>query len=598
VSVLELPLNSKDRPSPELAFVLGQWTSAALRLGLEPAETNIVATLLTLELDLSMRASLLREGTVTRVRDLVAFLADRDAGARLLALVARLESRRIVQTSGADLDWPERGIALAPGVRAYLFAEPVPPARVPELLPRIASELDRVASALQRAGGGYVVVRGRRGSGRDSVLLGLLARMGYKPYLRTPRDLRAPDDGLEPRLSGRAAVWDGRASDAGPEELETGRRFLARAELAVALVDAHGDAPELDDRALFVVETDLTDLSEREQAFRIALARHASGNELARLARLLAQRSRAGIGYACRAAASVSWVDDERAMVADFEHALRALLPHTMRRGVSEEREVVPFTRLVLPQDIHAAVNDALVLARDRLLGFYESRRGVKALFVGPSGTGKTLAARAIATELGAPLFRVDLAQVVSKWVGETEKNLRSALEAAEAAGAVLLFDEGDALFGKRGTVQSGSDRYANTEASYLLQAIEAFDGVAIVTTNLRANIDPAYNRRFDVCVSFRLPAVEALATLWRNELGDEGRELSPDALKKIAQALPLAGGDVAAAARLARAHARAEGAVHVTEAHVFRAIQAELAKQGSALVARDFRERNEGERR
>lgn len=131
-----------------------------------------------------------------------------------------------------------------------------------------------------------------------------------------------------------------------------------------------------------------------------------------------------------------------------------------------------------------------------------ESRRAV-ALFHGPKGTGKTLAAQALAREPGLDVFRVDLASVASKYLGETEKNLDAIFADAERSGAVLLFDEADALFGKRSEVKDSHDRYANIEVAYLLQRIEAFNGIAILTTNARQNIDPAFLRRLRYVVEF-----------------------------------------------------------------------------------------------
>src|SRR5258706_8489400 len=131
---------------------------------------------------------------------------------------------------------------------------------------------------------------------------------------------------------------------------------------------------------------------------------------------------------------------------------------------------------------------------------------GISALFAGASGTGKTLAAEVLAHELRLDLYRIDLSSVVSKYIGETEKNLRRVFDAAEEGGAVLLFDEADALFGKRSEVKDSHDRYANIEVSYLLQRMEAYRGLAILTTNRRSALDPAFLRRFRLVVSFPLP--------------------------------------------------------------------------------------------
>ena len=140
------------------------------------------------------------------------------------------------------------------------------------------------------------------------------------------------------------------------------------------------------------------------------------------------------------------------------------------------------------------------------------------ALFAGESGTGKTLAAEAIANEVDLDLYRIDLATLVSKYIGETEKNLKRLFDAAEASGAVLLFDEADALFGKRSEVKDSHDRYANIEVAYLLQRIEAYRGLAILTTNMKSALDRAFLRRIRFVVSFPFPDAAAREQIWRRQ--------------------------------------------------------------------------------
>jgi hypothetical protein len=141
---------------------------------------------------------------------------------------------------------------------------------------------------------------------------------------------------------------------------------------------------------------------------------------------------------------------------------------------------------------------------------------GVSALFAGPSGTGKTLAAEVLASELRLDLFRVDISQLVSKYIGQTEKNLRKVFSAASSGGCVLLFDEADALFGKRSEVKDSHDRYANIEVSYLLQLMESYRGLAILTTNLRENLDRAFLRRLNFVITFPLPDAAERERIWR----------------------------------------------------------------------------------
>jgi SpoVK/Ycf46/Vps4 family AAA+-type ATPase len=168
---------------------------------------------------------------------------------------------------------------------------------------------------------------------------------------------------------------------------------------------------------------------------------------------------------------------------------------------------------------------------------------GITALFTGPSGTGKTLAAEIVAHELSLDLYRIDLSRVVSKYIGETEKNLRCVFEAAEDGGAVLLFDEADALFGKRSEVRDSHDRYANIEVSYLLQRMEAYRGLAILTTNMRAALDQAFLRRLRFVVSFPFPDAHLRARIWERifpaETPTEGLDY-----RKLAR-LNIAGGNI-----------------------------------------------------
>ena len=191
----------------------------------------------------------------------------------------------------------------------------------------------------------------------------------------------------------------------------------------------------------------------------------------------------------------------------------------------------VDFSDLVLPAGQSAMLREiARQLCHRELVyrewGFGAKHRrgqGLVALFAGESGTGKTLAAEAIANEVGLDLYRIDLATLVSKYIGETEKNLKRLFEAAETSGAVLLFDEADALFGKRSEVKDSHDRYANIEIAYLLQQVEAYRGLAILTTNMRGALDRAFLRRIRFIVTFPFPDAEAREEIWR-------RQFSPNA--------------------------------------------------------------------
>jgi ATPase family protein associated with various cellular activities (AAA)/winged helix domain-containing protein len=205
---------------------------------------------------------------------------------------------------------------------------------------------------------------------------------------------------------------------------------------------------------------------------------------------------------------------------------------------------------------------------------------GLTALFAGESGTGKTMAAQVIANELGLEVYRVDLAGVVSKYIGETEKNLDRVFAAAEHANAVLLFDEADALFGKRSAVTDARDRYANIEIAYLLQRIEGYPGVVILTTNMRQDVDQAFLRRLDFAVDFPVPGPDERVELWRRHL-PASAPLDDDVdVARLGAAHRLAGGAIRNAARAA-AFAAAEDGGAIGMGHLQHAVTLELRKLG-----------------
>ncbi len=186
-------------------------------------------------------------------------------------------------------------------------------------------------------------------------------------------------------------------------------------------------------------------------------------------------------------------------------------------------------------------------------------RPGVRALFVGPSGTGKTLAAGWLATHLGLPLYRVDLSAVTSKYIGETEKNLAQVLSRAEHEEVVLLFDEADSMFGKRTDVKEANDRFANAQTNFLLQRIESFDGIVVLTSNSRSRLDPAFTRRLDSVIEFPLPGPEERRALWLAHLGT-AHDLDTAAINRLAVSVDLVGGHIRNAVLSAAVLARRAG--------------------------------------
>jgi hypothetical protein len=212
---------------------------------------------------------------------------------------------------------------------------------------------------------------------------------------------------------------------------------------------------------------------------------------------------------------------------------------------------------------------------------------GVVALFSGPTGTGKTLAAEIIAGELGLDLYKVDLAALVSKWVGETEKNLSAVFAAAEASNVALFFDEADALFGKRSEVSDAHDRYANIEVAYLLQRLERYEGLVVMATNLATNIDPAFLRRVTVSVDFPLPEEPERRRIWARCL-PAGAPCQDLDLGLLAQLFKLSGGSIRNAA-LTAGFLAADAGGPITMEILVEAVQREMRKLGRLLTPEEF---------
>lgn len=246
------------------------------------------------------------------------------------------------------------------------------------------------------------------------------------------------------------------------------------------------------------------------------------------------------------------------------------------------------WSHLVVPDALQHELGELIAQAEARSQVLEESGfgalpgqpRGVTAVFAGPSGTGKTLAARLVAGELGLPLYAVNLAATVSKYIGETERNLDAVFSAASRADVVLLFDEAEALFGKRSEVQDARDRYANLEISFLLQRMERYDGVAILSTNLLAHFDEAFVRRLSFCVHFPFPDTALRAAIWKSVWPDRVPLAGDVSLDELAAKHPLSGGHIRNIAVAATHLARDRGGTVDLEC-IQRAVDREYEKLG-----------------
>jgi ATPase family associated with various cellular activities (AAA) len=280
---------------------------------------------------------------------------------------------------------------------------------------------------------------------------------------------------------------------------------------------------------------------------------------------------------------------------ADLDHGARGASRHGLGELAGRVAGEADWDSLVLPERALRSLRlvAAFLRHRDRVLldwgngGAPRAAAGLTVLFAGESGTGKTLAAQVLARDLGLELFRVDLATVVSKYIGETEKNLDRIFAAAEGSNAILLFDEADALFGKRSEVRDAHDRYANVEVAYLLQRIEGYAGAVILTTNLRQNIDAGFLRRLDLVVDFPFPEPPDRERLWRRLLPAQALTESID-VPFLAARFELAGGSIRNAALAAALLAAQDGGPLRME-HAVRGVALEYDKLGRLTLEADF---------
>ena len=277
--------------------------------------------------------------------------------------------------------------------------------------------------------------------------------------------------------------------------------------------------------------------------------------------------------------------------VTDIARQIRIRAGTGIRTGIKLVRPVATWDDLVLKQNSIDQLLDSVnrLKYQARVLnewGFLKDRcgaRGVRILLTGPSGTGKTLSAEVLAKELGVDLLIVDIARVVSKWIGETEKNLEQAFVCAESTRAVLLFDEADALFGKRTEVADAHDRYANLETAYLLTRLERFEGLAIMSTNLRSNIDSAFTRRMEYIVEYDEPGREERQKIWECHMPKHAPVAADVNLAELATVFPVVGGAIRNAAVAAAFSAAAEDS-EITRTHFFQALKREYEKQGKSF--------------
>jgi AAA+ superfamily predicted ATPase len=308
----------------------------------------------------------------------------------------------------------------------------------------------------------------------------------------------------------------------------------------------------------------------------------------------------AGEIYAsCRQASRCATLRGEGVVsMSELEAAARAQSSQNLRRLAQKVDCVSDWKDLVLPPRTLHQLREVCATEKHRHLvhstwGFARSMtlgRGLNVLFHGSSGTGKTTAATILARELGLDLYKIDLSTVVSKYIGETEKQLSRIFREAKSSNAILFFDEADALFGKRSEVKDAHDRYANTEVAFLLQKMEEYEGIAILATNFRKNMDDAFTRRIQFIIEFPFPDAQYRQQIWKTLIPSNAPLADDVNFGFLARQFELAGGNIRNAV-LAAAFLAAESGIAIHMAHFIRAVSRELQKLGRLPSRADFRE-------
>jgi hypothetical protein len=393
-------------------------------------------------------------------------------------------------------------------------------------------------------------------------------------------------------LSGAQVCFDGlEALDPG-ERRRVQRTLAARQERVLVTARDRDAAVALGDRTSLVVESPMPSLAERRDAWS-ALAGVADVEDVAGKFRLSINQI-ADAAEVARLAATAR--EAEGPAPADLDLGARQASSNRIGELATRLEPAFGWDDLVLParqREVLASISGYL---RHRDLVLFEwgydravaRDQGLKVLFAGESGTGKTMAGQVIAGDLGLELFRIDLATIVSKYIGETEKNLDRIFEAADGSNAILFFDEADALFGKRSEVRDSHDRYANIEVAYLLQKMESYAGAVILATNFRQNMDEAFLRRLDFVIDFPFPEPEDRERIWRLLLPDAAPIAEDVDVSFLATQFKLSGGGIRNAS-LAAAFLAADDGTPIEMRHLVRGVALEYGKLGRLTLEADF---------
>ena len=543
----------------------------------------------------------------------------------LLARFIKADDRIVAEVlgDGASLLDPQLGDALG-------FRRPV--RRLDDLVLR-QDLIDRLrrAAALAVNGRGLVLgLLGGYGSGRRAIAEAICGELGL-PLVTVDMDTLTAEDidpteaalraTREARLRGAALLWEGasrfltsgtgmetepRDGEAGISQSEIAEIAAWRPALLAALREHDGLAfvplvRTWDDRGALggrFLRIDLPEPSydDRERIWHRHLGDDAPDGKAVEIISGTFRLSPGQIRDAVNAARTAARLRGDLPTPADLAAACRGQASGRLDGLATKVLPTYGWGDIVLPYEQFTQLREMAAQVRNRRTvlgawgfdGHLAMGKGLNALFAGPSGTGKTMAAEIIASDLGLELYKVDLSSLVSKYIGETEKNLDRIFDAAREANAILFFDEADAIFGKRSEVKDAHDRYANIEVGYLLQKMEAYDGVVILATNLRKNLDDAFIRRLHAAVDFPFPEEPDRVLIWQ-KVFPEAAPLDPDVdLAFLARQFRLTGGNIRNIALLA-AFLAADDGDSIGMAHLVRATKREYQKLGKLLTESDF---------
>ena len=518
-----------------------------------------------------------------------------------------LVANGLVLVEDVDRPFLTRSLRVADRVTAHLLGDDQPEASIADLLieavPAPIGDVELLARAID-AGIPLVYIRERPGASGRSLAAAALERLG-RPGLQldlgrlgpneVPRDVAA--------ATSREAGLRGAGIVAGPIETLSERgpgavRAFAECRAPVVLLGSRPWDPTWAREAALLLEAPAPSIGERHELWLGSLnGERPTGFDPA-VVTLAFRLAPDQIVRAAEAARRATVAAARPMTVADISSGARAQNAAGLERLARRIEPEASWTDLVLPESVEAQIHELTARARhrDKVVGEWgmgggnSRRRGITALFAGDSGTGKTMSAEVLAGDLGFDLYVIDLSTVVDKYIGETEKNLDRIFTEADRVNGVLLFDEADALFGKRSEVKDARDRYANVEVAYLLQRMESFDGLAILTTNLRANVDEAFIRRLDAIVDFALPEEHHRRLLWERNLPAAVPKSDDIDLAFLARRFKLSGGDIRNIC-VAGAYLAAAGGRELSMTDLIRATEREYQKLGRLTVEAEFGE-------